>query len=404
MWQGVTRDMKCRKLSNMENKKVRFGIVGVGGMGGHHAKNLLENKVTNAELAAVCDVNPAVMERFPGVGHFSSSEELIRCGLIDAIFIATPHYSHTPIGIDALGCGLHVLMEKPLSVQKADCEKLIAAHRDPRQVFAIMLQFRAAPHFIALREMVRSGELGQIRRIHWTLTNWFRTEAYYASNDWRATWAGEGGGILVNQLPHDLDLFQWIFGLPARVRALCQIGKYHEIEVEDAVSALLEFADGATATLVASTGESPGTDHREVIGEWGRVVLHPDHLQFTRNAVPATEFSRTTKERFGKPETSEISIPITGPAPDGHVAILQNFVDAILLGTPLISPAEDGIRGVELANAILLASEQDRTVELPLDAAAYAKFLDGKIAASKAKTKQPVPATAAAADMAASFH
>jgi len=379
----------------MNDETVRFGIVGVGGMGGHHGKSLLENKVSNASLAAVCDIDPAAMDRFPTVRHFDKSEDLIRSGLVDAVFIATPHFPHATIGIDALEQGLHVLVEKPLTVQKADCEKFIAAHRNPRQVFAIMFQFRLLPHLIALREMVRKGELGRLRRINWVLTNWFRSEAYYASNTWRATWEGEGGGMLVNQLPHDLDLFQWIFGLPARVRALCPLGKYHDnIEVEDEVNAIFEFADGATATLVACTGECPGIDTREIVGEWGRVVLHPDHLQFTRNAMPITEFSRTTEQLYGKPETTEIAIPVSGGAADGHVAIIQNFVDAILHGTPLIAPAEEGIR----------ASEEDRTVELPLDSAAFAKFLQKKIASSKFKKKKSAPLPAIAQDITASFH
>ncbi len=384
-------------------KPIRIGIVGVGGIGTTHTRNLLAGKVPNAELTSLCDINPAALARFPKLKHFSRSEDLIRSGQIDALIVAVPHYDHVPIGIDALEQGLHVLVEKPLTVQKAGCEKLIAAHRNPQQVFAIMFQFRTAPEFIALRELVQSGKLGQIRRINWILTNWFRTEAYYESSDWRATWAGEGGGILVNQLPHDLDIFQWIFGLPARVRALCPIGKYHDIEVEDEVNAILEFENGATASLVATTGEAPGTDLREIIGEWGRVVLHQDHLQFTRNVIPTTEFSRTTAERFEKPESIEITIPVATPTEEGHVLILRNFVDAIRQGTPLIAPAEEGIRGVELANAILLASEQDRTVELPLDAAAYAEFLKEKIASSKVKTKKAAPGSPILDDMAASF-
>ena len=380
--------------------KTRIGIVGVGNIGSHHTRNLLANKVPNAELAALCDINPAKMEGFPGIRHFVKSRQLLRSGLIDALIVATPHFSHVPIGIDALESGLHVLVEKPLTVQKADCEKLLAAHRDPKQVFAIMFDTRTEPRFIALRKTVQSGELGRIRRINWIMTDWFRSDAYYASSSWRATWAGEGGGMLVNQLPHDLDLFQWIFGLPARVRAFCPIGKYHGIEVEDEVNAILEFEDGATAILVATTGEAPGTDRREVVGEWGRVLVHPDHLQFTKNAVSSAEYCRTTAESFGKPDAAEVAIPVSGEA-GRHVAILQNFVDAIQNGAPLIAPACEGIRGAELANAIILASQTDKTVELPLDAAAFSRFLRRKIRGSQRKA-DAAPA-GAVADMAASF-
>jgi len=384
-------------------KPLRIGVVGAGSIGSTHIKNLTDGKVPNAELAAICDTDPAVLARYPKIKQFSQSRELIRSGLIDAIIIAVPHYDHTTIGIDALEQGLHVLVEKPLSVHKADCQRLIAAHRNKKQVFAIMFDTRTEPRFIKLRELVQGGELGRIRRINWIMTNWFRTDAYYASSNWRATWAGEGGGMLVNQLPHDLDLFQWIFGLPLRVRAYCPIGKYHDIEVEDEINAILEFKDGATAVLVATTGEAPGTDRREIIGERGRIVVHGDRLEYTRNETPMTEFSRTTTERFGKPGSWDISIPIRGTA-ERHVGIIKNFVQAIRQGTPLIARAEEGINSVELANAIIYSSMTDKTVELPLNAAAFEKFLKTKIAATKTrKKKRPGKKATGADDMAASF-
>lgn len=377
-------------------KPIRIGVVGVGGMGGNHSNNLLAGKVVNAELTAVADINPAAMDRFPGVRHFACSEALIRSGEIDAIIIATPHYAHTTIGIDALQQGLHVLVEKPISVHKADCERLILAHQNPKQIFAVMFDIRTEPRFIKLRELVQSGELGTIRRINWILTNWFRSDAYYASSDWRATWAGEGGGILVNQLPHDLDLFQWIFGMPQRVRGFCQIGKYHDIEVEDEINAYMEFPNGATALMTATTGEAPGTDRREVVGDRGRVVVHSDHLEFTRNEVLADEFCHTTPTRFNTPGTWDITIPLKGKA-GRHVEVIQRFVDAIQKGTPLIARAEEGIASVELANAILYSSMTEKTVELPLDSAAYEAFLREKIASSRF-VAQPQAATAPVAD------
>jgi predicted dehydrogenase len=249
-----------------------------------------------------------------------------------------------------------------------------------------MFDTRTEPRYKKVRELVQSGELGAIRRINWILTAWFRSNAYYASSAWRATWAGEGGGMLVNQLPHDLDLFQWIFGLPKRVRAFCPLGKYHPIEVEDEVNALLEFADGATAVLVATTGEAPGTDRREIIGDRGRLIIHADHLEFTRNEIAADEYNRTTKERFGTPSTWEIKIPVKGQA-GRHTEVIQAFVNAIREGTPLIAGAYEGLASIELANAITLASALDKTVELPLDAKQYEAFLREKIAASIPKTE-----------------
>lgn len=384
-------------------KPIRFGIAGLGNIGSTHVNRFLKGEIPGAELAAICDINPAALERFPGIKGWTDSAELIRSGEIDALLIATPHYAHTTIGIDALNHGLHLLCEKPLSVHKADCLRLLAAHTDARQVFGVMFDTRTEPRYQELRELVQSGRLGRIRRINWIVTNWFRTDAYYASSDWRATWDGEGGGMLVNQLPHDLDLFQWIFGLPRRVRALCPIGKYHPIEVEDEVNAILEFEDGATAVLVATTGETPGVDRREIIGDNGRVIVHEDRLEFTRNLTPTDEHCRTTTGSFTRPASEEIVIPITGKA-GRHTEVIREFVAAIREGRPLIARAAEGVASVELANAIILSSEQDRTVELPLDAAAFDIFLSAKRATSRYVPRAPRRAAVAVEDMNASFN
>jgi predicted dehydrogenase len=271
-------------------------------------------------------------------------------------------------------------------LQKADAERLIAAHTAPRQIFAAMFNQRTDPYYIAIREMARDGTLGPIRRINWIITNWFRTAAYYASGSWRATWQGEGGGILLNQCPHNLDLLSWMFGQPRRVRAFCGFGRYHDIEVEDEVTAYLEFDDGTTAAFIASTGEAPGTNRLEVTAENGRLVMENDRLTFTENEMPMSEFSRTTTESFVGPKTTEKAIPISGHGGQ-HVAILRNFAEAILEGKPLIAPAAEGLRSVELANAMLLSAFEDRTIELPLDAAAYERALHQKIATSARSRK-----------------
>jgi predicted dehydrogenase len=306
---------------------------------------------------------------------------MIASGKVDAVLIATPHFSHTTIGIAALQAGLHVLVEKPISVHKADAEKLIAAHTNPRQVFAAMFNQRTDPYYIKIREMVRDGTLGQVRRISWTITNWFRSAAYYASGSWRATWEGEGGGILLNQCPHNLDLYAWIFGQPHRVRAFCQFGRYHDIEVEDDVTGYFEYNDGTTATFIATTGEAPGTNRLEIAAENGRLVMENDKLVFTRNEMPTSEFSRTTRESFAAPRTTENVIDVSGHG-DQHIGIMRNFVEAIAEGKPLIAPAAEGILSVELANAMLLSSFEDRAIDLPLNGAVYEQALQGKISAS----------------------
>jgi predicted dehydrogenase len=368
--------------------KIRIGIVGVGSMGGTHARNILANKIERAELTAVCDTSSKNLAQFPHVTQFSSTTEMFASGKIDAVVIATPHFSHTDIGIEAFHHDVHVLMEKPVSVHKADCERLYAEYREPL-VFAAMFDVRTEPRYIELRRLIQSGQLGAIRRINWIVTDWFRTEAYYASGSWRATWAGEGGGLLVNQCPHNLDLFQWIFGLPKTVRGFCQIGKYHQIEVEDEVTAYFEYADRATAVFIATTGEAPGTNRLEVAGENGHVLVHPDHLAFTRNTIPMTEFSRTTKAGFDKPPVWDVKIPLHGHA-GHHIAVLQNFVNAILDGEPLIAPGHEGIHSVELANAIVLSSFTNKEVQLPMNSAEYAALLDEKIKTSRFRP-QPNP-------------
>ena len=239
-------------------KSVRLGIIGLGNMGVGHADNIVSGKIHRCEITAVCDPAAEKAARYPKAKSFTRSDELVRSGLVDAVVITTPHFDHTDIGIAALQAGLHVLVEKPISVHKADCEKLIAAWKNPKLVFAVMFQQRTDPCYQKIRELIQKGELGQIRRINWIITNWFRTEAYYKLGSWRATWAGEGGGVLLNQCPHNLDLFQWFFGMPKRVRGFCSLGRYHDIEVEDDVTAYFEYADGATAVFITSTGEAPG--------------------------------------------------------------------------------------------------------------------------------------------------
>ncbi len=383
-------ELSNARTGNRIMKNVRIGIVGLGNMGGVHATQILGGKIPRLQLTAVCDVDAKKLARFEGmsgVRTFGDSAEMIRSGAIDAILIAAPHYFHTTIGIDALKQGLHVMVEKPISVHKADAQRLIAAHRGRRQVFAAMFNQRTDPFYIKIRNLVRSGELGEIRRINWIITNWFRPEVYYASGGWRATWGGEGGGVLLNQCPHNLDLFQWIFGMPKRVRAFCTLGRYHDIEVEDDVTAYMEYASGATAVFVTSTGEAPGTNRLEITAERGRLVYEDDSIRLIRNEVPASEFSRTTDQAFSKPPTWDVSIP----APDHggqHNEVLLNFTNAILDRTPLIAPAAEGINSVELAGAMLFSSFKQKTIDLPLSAPAYAAHLKRLIAGSKVKKKK----------------
>ena len=373
-------------LPNLYMNPLRFGIAGLGNMGSAHVRQILEGKIPRLELTAVCDTDVEKLARHPQAKGYADSREMIRSGGIDAILIATPHYSHTTIGIDALKNGLHVLVEKPISVHKADCQRLIAAHTGKKQVFAAMFNQRTDPYYIRIRNLIQNAELGEIRRINWIITNWFRTETYYASGGWRATWGGEGGGVLLNQCPHNLDLFQWIFGMPKTVRGFCKFGRYHKIEVEDDVTAYFEYDGGASGVFIATTGEAPGTNRLDITGERGKLVYENDALSFMRNEIGMSEFSRTTKESFATPDAWQVKIPVNGHGGQ-HNEILKNFTDAILDGKPLIAPAEEGIHSVELANAILLSTFNNKAVELPMNAGVYKRKLLSLIAGSKFKKK-----------------
>ncbi len=368
------------------NDTVRVAIIGLGVMGSGHARAYQQGQIQNGKLVAVCDSSEKQLASFPEAKPFTSADDLFRWGEFDAVVVATPHYGHTTLGIQALQNGKHLLVEKPVSVHKADCEKLYAAYTDKNLVFGAVFNKRPVQLYSKLKAFIDSGELGQLRRINWIITDWFRTYAYYRSGTWRATWAGEGGGVLLNQCPHELDLWQWLFGMPKKLRAYCQFGRYHDIEVEDDVTAYMEYANGMTGVFIASTGESPGTNRLEIVGERGRVIVEPGKdIHFLRNTVEMSEFSRTAKGGFDRTESWDIRIPASSNVLM-HTAMQQNFVDAILHGTPLIASALDGIHSVELANAMIYSSVRNEDVHFPLDSGKYAKLLEELIAGSKKKS------------------
>ena len=367
--------------------KVRVGVIGLGNMGKYHAAYLAEGKVPRCELTAVASSTASKLEPYKQLKTFDSGEKLIHSGTVDAVLIATPHYSHTTLGIEAFKAGLHVMVEKPISVHKADCERLIRAHQNaPGKVFGAMFQLRTEPRYKKLKALIDHGELGQIVRINWIITDWFRTEAYYASGGWRATWKGEGGGALLNQCPHQLDLLQWLVGMPACIRGFCQFGRYHNIEVEDNVTVFMEYPNGATGVFITSTGEAPGTNRFEIAGDRGKIVLEGGKMSFIRNESPMRDFSKTAKTGFARPDVWNAEIPVENAAAQ-HATVMQNFVDSILDGTPLIAPGAEGLNSVEFANAALYSSWTGETVELPLDSEAYEKALQEKISSSKFEKK-----------------
>ncbi len=385
--------------------KVRFGVIGLGNMGSHHVDYL--NSVEGATLTAISDIDESKVKRFGerhNVKSFPRYEDLLESETVDAIIIATPHYHHPDIAKAAFDHDIHVLCEKPVAVTVGAARDLnLAKSKKPHLKFGLMYQTRTVPMYSKLREIVQSGELGDITRITWVVTEWFRTWTYYASGGWRATWAGEGGGVLLNQCPHNLDLLQWIPDMmPNRVTAVASLGKTHPIEVEDEVSAILEYSNGAIGHFITTTGEAPGSNRLEIAGDFGKIVADSGKLTFSRTRKSVRDIRENSPESFPSPETWTIDIPFDDKQATGHQVVTQNFVRAILHDEPLIARGEEGVRGLEIGNAMILSGLTHKSVELPLNADIYEKFIKENIAKYGGKKKLEKRA-GTVTDFAASF-
>ena len=368
---------------------VRVGIIGLGGMGSNHAGYLSRGEIPGARLAAVCDVEPArlqnVSEKYgEDVQAFDSADALFEAKCIDAVIVATPHYFHPPLVTQALERGYHAMSEKPAGVYTKQVRQMneVAAKSD--RVFGVMFNQRTRGDHQKLKELVESGELGEIKRTIYIINDWFRAQSYYDSGGWRATWAGEGGGVLANQCPHNLDLWQWICGMPERIRAFCHFGKYHDIEVEDDVTAYAEYANGATGVFITSTGEAPGTNRLEISADNGKVVLEGGKISFWRTRVPSSQFLKEWPNGFGSPEVWKCEVPFRGGGEE-HRGITKNWVQAIRQGTPLLASGDEGVRGVELANAMMLSTWTDDWVDIPVDEERFYEELQKRVAQSEVK-------------------
>lgn len=350
---------------------LRVSVLGVGQRGDLYARALADGEVPGAVLASVCDVDVTRLERFAGVRRFADARELLAAPEHEAVVIATPHADHAEVAARALELGLHVFLEKPIGVDKAECDGLLAAYEQrPRreQVFATALVLRADPRFVRLRSLLRGGELGTLRRITWIVTDSLRSDAYYRDSRWRGTWRGEGGGMLMNQCLHQLDLWQWLFGVPRSAHAFLGFGRFHDIEVEDQVTAYFEQPGGATGVFVATTGEAPGTNRLEVAGDLGKVVIEGESLALYRNATSTLELIRSGGPRTGRSPASYSETTYVRPERH-HVSSLANFVAAARGRAEPLAPGVEGAASVELANALYLSAFEGRTVTLPVDAA-----------------------------------
>ncbi|NLH99305.1 MAG: Gfo/Idh/MocA family oxidoreductase [Chthonomonadales bacterium] len=369
----------------MATDTVRMGVIGTGGMGSGHCSWMHETP--EAELTCVCDIDPEVAQeasRKFGVPAFTSATDLLRSRLVDAVIIATPHYFHPPIAIEAFKRRIHVLSEKPIAVSVKAADKMIAAAEKSGCVFGVMYQMRALGRMQLAKKIVEEGRLGEIYRTS-LVVGWYRSQAYYNSGGWRATWTGEGGGVLINQAPHFLDLFAWLGGLPVRLTGNTRT-RIHDIEVEDEAFALLEYANGAHGYLYASTTEVPGHEQIEICGDRGKLMLQGSTIRVWENKQPIREHSREAKEMWGSPGSDEITLDI--PAGQGkHQEITRNFCRAILYGEPLIAPGAEGIWAVELINALIMAGKTGKPVELPVNRARYERLLASLQATSAGKAK-----------------
>lgn len=383
-------------MGELVMKSIRVGVIGVGNIGTMHADNIYQNKIEGMELIAVCDVNPmrleACQERFPEVLGYSDYVSLLQSNNIDAVVIAVPHRLHARIAMDALEAGLHVLLEKPIDVTVTEAQKLLSAAKKSDKIFAIMLNQRTNPLFQKAHEIVHGGLLGELKRSVWIVTNWYRTQHYYDSGDWRATWSGEGGGVLLNQAPHNLDLWQWICGMPESVRAFCNVAKYHNIEVEDDATIFTKYKNGATGVFITTTGEYPGTNRLEISGDKGKIVLEQGSLKWWRLSESEREFCFRSTESFPTIdcEYQEIIVP---EEDTGHNSILQNFANAILHGEILLSPGEDGICELTISNAAYLSEWTGNTeISIPFDLNKFDSLLEEHRACSDMSKAEQQPA------------
>ena len=377
-------------------EQVKIGIIGVGNMGSDHSKRIVNGDVPELKLAAVADRSQArrdwAKENLPeDVKIFNEGDELIDSGVCDAVLIAVPHYQHPTLAVRAFEKGLHVMCEKPAGVYTLAVREMNEAAKKSGKVFGMMFNQRTNCVYRKMHELVHSGELGAIKRVNWIITDWYRTQSYYDSGSWRATWDGEGGGVLLNQCPHNLDLIQWICGMPSRVRAFCHEGKWHDIEVEDDVTAYLEYPNGATGVFVTTTGDAPGTNRFEITLEMGKLVCvlsnEGTSLTLYKLAENEREFCRTCPQGFEKPAMEIIEVETDGQNPQ-HNGVLKAFAANILRGEPLVAGGEEGINGLTLSNAMHLSSWLDRTVELPLDEELFLSELNKRRAASNKKEEK----------------
>ncbi len=371
---------------------IRFGLVGIGSMNLSHAQTIVQS-VPQARLCAAATRSKAHADQLHAICEsvkiFETPQKMYESGDIDAVLIASPHRLHVQQAIEAFHAGIHVLLEKPTGVTTQEVRQINAEADASGRAFGVMFNVRTHPAYQEMRRIVTSGELGEIRRTSLVVTDWFRAQSYFDSGAWRATWKNDGGGVLLNQAPHNLDLWQWICGMPVRLRAFCGFGRWHDIEVEDDVTAYVEYANGATGTFIASTGEVPGSNRFEITLDGGQLLYEHGRLTLSRTEMPVSQFTREYPNGYGKPAVTTTDITPDAPYPM-HAGVIRAFADHILTGSPMIADGCEGLNSLMLSNAMLLSSWTDKTIELPFDDARFADMLKERAAKSPEKTAKPI--------------
>ena len=371
------------------DKKVRLGIIGVGNMGSGHLGNVMDGKCPDIVIAAVADTNPDRLEwcaqRAPEAARFDNAIAMLDSGLIDACLVSVPHYDHPTLAMECMKRGIHVMVEKPAGVYTKQVREMNAmADAHPEVVFGMMFNQRTNCLYRKMRELVQSGDYGQIRRTNWIITDWYRPQAYYDSGNWRATWSGEGGGVLLNQCPHQLDLWQWICGMPVKVNTQMHFGLWHDIEVEDDVTTYVEYENGATGVFVTTTGDAHGTNRFEVQMDRAKIVVENGKLYLMEFEKTEQEWSKTNTVAFATVPAHEVEVELDGKN-EQHVGVLNAWADAILRGGELIAKGQEGIRGLMLSNAMHLSAFTGKTVEMPFDEELFYEELMKRVATSRRK-------------------
>lgn len=362
---------------------VKLAIIGMGNMGCNYATMILCGAISNVELAAITRIKPERLEQLPQIREknipiYQSADELfaaVREGklALDAVLIATPHSAHESQTVEALSLGLHVLCDKPSGVYSSQARRMNKAADQSEKIFAMMFNQRTNPIYRKMKEIVEQKKYGEIKRVNWVITDWYRPDFYYDSVSWRGTWSGDGGGILLNQCPHNLDLLQWICGMPLRVQAFCKEGKYHNIQVEDEVTAYLEFEQGATGLFYATTGEAPGINRLEISLEDALLVCEGGELKLCELGFHEAEYRKSATECFTKLKGQWRTVECPGKN-TMHQGILQNFVNCILGVEELLVDGREGLKSLLLSNAMYLSSWKNRMVEIPIREEEYLAF------------------------------